>query len=257
MLAELSEKLGTSVGMDEIGQSKWLATTFDSTTSIIRARRRAIHHSKAARPDGWLASALASAADRTASKYDDAATKFVENYILGTSVNGRVHAEIHPHLVGWQRHALVAVLVFRSAAATDARLTTRSSAPLIRGCFLPDEGEVWAKPDISQQEFRFIVHYAVLHQLSRAKEAAELYRTDPEHRLPRHGLGLDRHRSAVGEDRELCQDRSAPACEKFAEMIGKPLGEAQAIYAQYDRELPFVAQLLHASARATPSGRAT
>ena len=31
-------------------------------------------------------------------------------------------------------------------------------APLIRGVFLPEEGEVWAKPDVSQQEFRFIVH---------------------------------------------------------------------------------------------------
>ena len=34
-------------------------------------------------------------------------------------------------------------------------------APLIRGVFLPEEGEVWAKPDVWQQEFRFIVHYAI------------------------------------------------------------------------------------------------
>ena len=39
-------------------------------------------------------------------------------------------------------------------------------APLIRGVFLPEEGEVWAKPDLSQQEFRFLVHYAVRHKLT-------------------------------------------------------------------------------------------
>ena len=31
--------------------------------------------------------------------------------------------------------------------------------------------------------------------------------------------------------------------EKFAEMIGKPLAEAQRSTTQYDRELPFVSQL--------------
>ena len=41
-------------------------------------------------------------------------------------------------------------------------------APLIRGVFLPEEGEVWAKPDISQQEFRFIVHYAARHKSDRS-----------------------------------------------------------------------------------------
>jgi len=34
-------------------------------------------------------------------------------------------------------------------------------APIIRGLFLPEEGEVWAKPDASQQEFRITVHYAI------------------------------------------------------------------------------------------------
>ena len=49
-------------------------------------------------------------------------------------------------------------------------------APLIRGVFLP-EG-VWADNDISQQKYRFIVHYAAVQGLRKAKEAAERYRTD-------------------------------------------------------------------------------
>ena len=68
-------------------------------------------------------------------------------------------------------------------------------APLIRGVFLPEEGEVWAKPDISQQEFRFVVHYAMQHNLPRAKEAADLYRTDPDadfHAMVADMTGLER-----------------------------------------------------------------
>ena len=38
--------------------------------------------------------------------------------------------------------------------------------PLIRSVFLPEEGEVWCKPDISQQEFRFVVHHAVHAQFA-------------------------------------------------------------------------------------------
>ena len=50
--AEMSEKLGMRVGMDEIGRNKWLAETFDAQASIIRARRRAIRRSPAV--DGWM-----------------------------------------------------------------------------------------------------------------------------------------------------------------------------------------------------------
>ena len=99
-------------------------------------------------------------------------------------------------------------------------------APLIRGVFLPDEGEVWAKPDISQQEFRFVVHYAVQRNLPRAKEAAELYRTDPDADF--HAMLAD----MTGLERELAKATNfakifGAGVKKFAEMIGKPLNEAQ------------------------------
>ena len=44
---------------------------------------------------------------------------------------------------------------------------------------------------------------------------------------------------------------------KFAEMIGKPVAEAQAIYAQYDRKLPFVSQLSAALPETAARKRAT
>ena len=67
--------------------------------------------------------------------------------------------------------------------------------PLIRSVFLPEEGEIWCKADISQQEFRFVVHHALLRNLPGAKEAAEQYRNNPDadfHAIVAEMTGLDR-----------------------------------------------------------------
>lgn len=51
--------------------------------------------------------------------------------------------------------------------------------PLLRSCYLPDEGAEWACLDYSQQEPRWLTHYASLEECRGAKEAAERYRADP------------------------------------------------------------------------------
>ena len=115
-------------------------------------------------------------------------------------------------------------------------------APLIRGVFLPQNGEVWAECDVSQQEFRMIVHYAARHRLSKATNAVEKFRTDPNtdfHELVAGWTGRDRQTS---KNTNFAKAYGA-GVSKFAAMIGKSEQEAAAIFEQYDRELPFVAQL--------------
>ena len=51
--------------------------------------------------------------------------------------------------------------------------------PLIRGVFLPEEGEVWAGCDASQQEFRIAVHYAAMHNVPKAHIALDRYALIP------------------------------------------------------------------------------
>ena len=130
--------------------------------------------------------------------------KFLQTYILDHAVNGRVHAEIHPHRSddGGTRS-----LRFSYSHPPLQQMTAHDEelAPLIRGVFLPEEGEVWAKPDVSQQEFRFIVHYAAKHGLRKAKEAVARYRTDPDtdfHQLVSEWTGLER---SDREEHQLCQ----------------------------------------------------
>ena len=83
--------------------------------------------------------------------------------------------------------------------------------PLIRSVFLPEEGEIWAKPDISQQEFRFVVHYAVKHGLPVRAEAAETYRNNPDadfHAMVAEMTGLDRD---MREEPSISPRSTAPA----------------------------------------------
>ena len=147
----------------------------------------------------WLPRLIA-----TANKYDKATADFVQK-ILDYAVDGRIHAEINPH-----RSEDNGTKSFRFSY-NDPPLQQMPSrdeelAPLIRGVFLPEEGEVWAKPDASQQEFRFVVHYANQHKLRKAAEAVARYRDDPNtdfHALAATITELDR---SDGQSRQLRQD---------------------------------------------------
>jgi DNA polymerase-1 len=52
-------------------------------------------------------------------------------------------------------------------------------APLIRGLFLPEEGEEWYSLDFSSQEPRLQIHYAEAIGSSNGKELADKYRQNP------------------------------------------------------------------------------
>src|SRR5262249_26960567 len=115
-------------------------------------------------------------------------------------------------------------------------------APLIRTAFLPEDGAVWAECDISQQEFRLLVHYAARHKLPRANEMVERYRTDPATDF--HALVADR----TSIDRQSAKNSNfariyGAGIRKFAEMIRMPEAQAREVWERYERELPFVSQL--------------
>jgi DNA polymerase I-like protein with 3'-5' exonuclease and polymerase domains len=242
VFAELSEKLGANVGMAEIGRTAWLAETFDQQ-GIKYPRTEKGNPSFTAGTNGWMhrhphwLPQLIVKAD----KYNNAAVNFLEAYILKHVMNGRVHAEIHPHRSdeGGTRSLRFS---YSSPPLQLMPAHDEELAPLIRGVFLPEEGEWWAKPDISQQEFRFIVHYAARHKLRGAQEAVERYRNDPNTDFHAHVSSM------TGRDRQISKATNfakafGAGVRKFAAMIGRPVSEAEAIYDQYDRELPFVSQL--------------
>jgi DNA polymerase I-like protein with 3'-5' exonuclease and polymerase domains len=249
VFVELSAKLGANVSMEEIGRTDWLAETFD-VYGITYPRTAKGRPSFTAGSTGWMHKhphwlpPLIVKAD----KYNNAAVNFLETYILGHAVNGRVYAEIHPHRSdeGGTRSLRFSYSnpPLQLMPAHDAEL-----APLIRGVFLPEEGEVWAKPDLSQQEFRFVAHYSARHKLPGANNAVVRYRDDPNtdyHGYAAEITGLERT-SAKAVNFATIYGAGA---RKFAQMVGKSEAEAREILERYHRELPFVSKLTEQCERA-------
>jgi DNA polymerase I-like protein with 3'-5' exonuclease and polymerase domains len=145
-LAELSEKLGTSVGMHEIASPKWKAQTFDNN-KINYPRTAKGNPSFKAGKTGWMAAHphWLPQLIATANKYDAASSKFLEGHTLAHLVNGRVYAEINPH-----RSDSGGTRSFRFSYSNPPlqQMPSRDEelAPLIRSVFLPEEGEIWCQP---------------------------------------------------------------------------------------------------------------
>ena len=134
----------------------------------------------------WLPRLIA-----TANKYDAAGSKFLEGHILSHLIGGRIYGEINPH-----RSEEGGTNSFRFSYSNPPlqQMPSRDPelGPLIRSVFLPEEGEIWCTADCSQQEFRFVIHYAAQRNLAKRQRAAELYRLNPGtdvHQLAAPGPG--------------------------------------------------------------------
>jgi DNA polymerase I-like protein with 3'-5' exonuclease and polymerase domains len=142
VFAEISAKLGANVGMAEIGRNKWLAETFDvhgieyphtkrGSPSFTAGTTGWMH-----KRDHWLPQLIVKA-----DKLNNAAVNFLQGYILDHAVNGRIHAEVHPFRSdeGGTRSLRFSYSdpPLQLMPSRDPELT-----PLIRGVFLPEEGEV-------------------------------------------------------------------------------------------------------------------
>ena len=241
-LTELSDKLGMPVGMEELQRNRWLADTFDRE-GLKYPRTEKGNPSFTGGQKGWMDRHphWLPQLIRKTNKYHIAGANFVGKYILDYTVDDRIHAEIHPH-----RSEANGTKSFRFSysnpplqlmSSRDEELT-----PLIRGVFLPEEGEVWAGCDASQQEFRIAVHYAAMHNVPKAHIALDRYRADPDtdfHAFAAQLTGLERPHAKNVNFAKIY----GAGVRKFAAMIGRPEDEAKAIYIQYDRELPFLRAL--------------
>jgi DNA polymerase I-like protein with 3'-5' exonuclease and polymerase domains len=186
---------------------------------------------------------------QAARKYEKARNPFITNYILGSHVNGRIHADFHP---------------LRNATSEDDERGTRSGrfssshpnlqniperdeeiGPLLRSLFIPEEGCQWWSADYSQIEFRLLVHFAVLCKCKGAEEAAERYRKDPKtdfHIMVSEITGLDRKPAKnlnFGLIYKIGKDKFARIL-KLADEDGKATKESEKLKATYHAKVPFI-----------------
>jgi DNA polymerase-1 len=222
VLAELADNLGTTIGIDEIHGRKWLVSTFDRHKIIYPRTAKGNPSFRAGqsgwldRHDHWLPRLVAKA-----KRYHHAAINFVDGHILKHLVAGRIHSELHPFRAE-DGGAKSSRFSYSDPPLQQMPSRDPEIGLLIRSAFLPEEGEIWLKPDASQQEFRLLVHYAESLNLAGAHEAAEKYRTDPRadfHSYAAGITGLDRSAAKNVNFAKIYGARE----KKFSQMINKSL----------------------------------
>lgn len=231
------------VTMDEIGRVKWLEKVFDAAKISYPRTEKTGRGSFTAGSTGWMHKhphwlpQLIVKAD----KYNNAASKFLQGSIIDYAHRGRIHASINQYR-GEEGGTKTHRFSYSDPALQQMIGRDKELTPMIRDCFLPEEGELWLKPDYSQQEYRLNVHFSELLGLPKAKEAGDLYRNDPKadfHKMVSEWVDLERQ---PAKDVNFAKSYRA-GIPKFAAMINKSIEHATTIYEHYDEELPFVSML--------------
>lgn len=237
--AELTDKLGTQVSIDEVRRNAWMIRAFESQNLRFPRDAKGVAHFESkwmSKQEHWLPRLIA-----RAKAYEDASEKFVQGFIVNFAHLGRLHASINQFR---SEDGGTRTYRFSYSDPPLQQMPNRNEelATIIRGLFLPEEGDVWLAADYSQQEYRMIVHFAELLGCARAEEAGNRYRSDPRtdfHNMVVEMTGLDRQ---PAKDSNFAKAYGA-GVDKFAQMIGKSREEAEAIMKQYDEKLPFVSEL--------------
>lgn len=236
---DLSDKLGQTAGIDEARQNSWLMTVFDKCKVRYpkdNAGRGSFEKRWMQNDEHWLPQLLV-----RGKAYHEAAEKFIQNYIIDFAHVGRLHANINQYR-GEDGGTRTSRFSYSDPPLQQMPARNEELADLIRGCFLPEEGELWMSADYSQQEYRLIVHYAAKNRLKKADVAAQRYIDDPNtdfHQMVSDMTGLARK---PAKDTNFAKSYGA-GVRKFASMINKSEYEAKQIMDQYDGEMPFVKQL--------------
>ncbi len=245
--AELTSRLKMRVGIDEVRSHQWLERTFSMESIPVRkvGGKSKFERDWMRRSEHPIVRLVAEVRQCT-----DMAEKFVGTYLLDFANNGRIHASVNQWLYeegGTRSHRLSYSNPPLQQAPSrgepfDGWPLTEENAFEYRGCFLPEEGQLWFGPDYSQQEYRHIVANSETLGLDKADVAGQKYRDDPTtdfHDLVAELTGLGRRHA---KDCNFAKAFGA-GITKFAAMTNKTIDEAASVMGQYDEELPFVKQL--------------
>ena len=193
---------------------------------------------------------------RDAKKYRHFLNTFIQGYIIDSHINGRVHASFN-QLKG-DEYGTVSGRTSTSHPNL-ANIPNPEKDPYFsmkcRGMFLPEEGCEWLRLDLSQMEYRLLVHFAsTMINQGGAQKALQMYRDDPKtdfHEMCAKLTGLTR-KQAKNINFGLAYGMGT---DKLAASLGVPKREALVILNKYHENAPFVKTLSNkASERAQQRG---
>ena len=162
------------------------------------------------------------------------------NSILKYTHKGRIHAEIN-QLRSDSGGTVSGRLSMNNPNLQQLPARNKEYGNLIRGLFLPEEGEKFIALDYSQQEPRIATSYSLSLQFDGAKEIAKAYEEGEGdfHQSVAELCGIDR-KSAKSISLGLMYGMGK---NKLANMLGLTFDEASNLINTYNRKAPFLKQL--------------
>lgn len=108
-------------------------------------------------------------------KYNTVKTKFLDSQLKHSIVKGRIHTLIHPCKIETDNGTVTGRASSSMPNLQNQPNAETEAGALIRGLFLPEDGEYWGRADYSQIELRIFAHYAMGKG---SEELREAYRLD-------------------------------------------------------------------------------
>ncbi len=168
---------------------------------------------------------------------------FLQPYLDASEADGRVHSHIN-QLRGDFGGTVTGRLSMAQPNLQQVPARHPVTGPMVRGLFLPEEGELWAACDFSSQEPRLLVHYASLLQLDGAEKMATAYREDPDtdfHQMVADMAGITRKQAkTIGLGLMYGMGK-----RKLSEQLDLSLEEASELIQTFHERVPFLRGTVH------------
>jgi DNA polymerase I-like protein with 3'-5' exonuclease and polymerase domains len=163
---------------------------------------------------------------------------FLEPYLKHSAKDGRIHTHFNQ-----MRNEDGGTVTGRLSASNPnlQQVPARHEiiGPMVRGLFLPEEGDIWAANDFSSQEPRLLVHYATLLDLPGAEKMAEAYRNNPDtdfHQMVADMAGIGRKAAkTIGLGLMYGMGKA-----KLAQQLDLPVDEASDLIGNFHSKVPFL-----------------
>ena len=168
---------------------------------------------------------------------------FLQPYLDASEADGRIHSHIN-QLRGDFGGTVTGRLSMAQPNLQQVPARHPVTGPMVRGLFLPEEGELWAANDFSSQEPRLLVHYASLLQLDGAEKMATAYREDPDtdfHQMVADMAGITRKQAkTIGLGLMYGMGK-----RKLSEQLDLSLEEASELIQTFHDRVPFLRGTVH------------
>ena len=182
-----------------------------------------------------------------AREYNKTHGTFLEPYLQFSAKTGRIHPHIN-QLRSDEGGTVTGRLSMAQPNLQQVPARHEIIGPLVRGLFLPEEGELWGSIDFSSQEPRLLVHYASLLDLPGADSLVSAYHENPNtdfHQMVADLAGIKRKQAkTIGLGLMYGMGKS-----KLAASLDLHMDEAEELITKFHHNVPFLKGTVNAVMR--------